>query len=68
MQSSLIQIAHVLSSRINEDGPALQKKEAMISVLYELVSQGKASRRNDFFSNCIKLFDFDFKSLGEEDV
>jgi hypothetical protein len=64
----LINIAHLLSSGANEEGPLAQKKEAMISILYDLVSQGKASRRNDFFSNCIKLFDFDFKILNENDV
>lgn len=64
----LIVLAHILSSIINEDGPVKEKKEAMIGVLYDLVSHGKASRRNDFFSNCIKFYDFDFKSLTENDV
>lgn len=67
MPSSL-NIAHVFSSVLHEDGPVLEKKEAMMGVLYDLVCLGKASRRTDFFLNCLKFFDFDFKSLQENDV
>jgi hypothetical protein len=65
---NLNNIAHIVSCVVNEDGSFIEKKEAMIYVLYDLVSQGKAYRRNDFFSNCIKFFDLDFKCITEDEV
>jgi cohesin loading factor subunit SCC2 len=60
-------IALLAIESVSENGNVIQKQEPMLAHLYQLASS-KKSRRLEFISNSIKLFDIDFSACKTQDI